>query len=43
MREQEHGFNYDLEGMKKALSSPSSVVPKIETFEDFERWLEEDE
>lgn len=36
-------FTYDLEAMKKAVNSPSSIVPKsaLESDESFEKWLNE--
>lgn len=33
-------FNFSLSEMKKAIMSPKSVVPKINTVDDLDKWLE---
>ncbi len=37
---QEKPFNYDLPQMEKALASERTCVPRMESYEDFEKWLE---
>ncbi len=33
-------FTYDLKQMEKAVHSKCTRVPKMKSFEDFEKWLE---
>ena len=33
-------FTYDLKKMEKAVHSKRTRVPKMKSFEDFEKWLE---
>ncbi len=33
-------FNFDLKQMKKAVESKRTYAPKMNTFDDFEKWLE---
>ncbi len=33
-------FTYDLKKMEKAVHSKRTGVPKMKSFEDFEKWLE---
>lgn len=35
-------FNYDLDGMKRAVKSPSSPIPKFKNFDDFDKWINEE-
>ena len=39
--EKEPPFSYNLEEMEKGLNSGSETVPKFETFEEFNDWIEE--
>lgn len=40
MKTREIPFTYDLKQMKIAVRSQRTRVPKMKSFEDFEKWLE---